>query len=170
MNAREIIEKAKDVKEYGTVNGSKLVGYDDWATLAALEGIEGSHDTGDRKLNPDGTLARSKAGAVAINIEAYTNNRFRTKTRKLVKELHIVVDYRAITDLQNGRTIYTNKVPCHVIIRDEDGKLRYDRTITVSDAEFVSDFTNKLGIKEMLEILPLLSMVGTEVSESEMPI
>lgn len=170
MNARELLQKADEVNVYAEEHGSRLVSFEDAAILGAADSIEGKIDTGMRKLNPDGTLARSKARTVAINLEAYTNNRFRTKRAKDGKELQIVIDYRAIVDLQMGRTIYTSKVPVHVIIRDEAGNLKYVKTITVSDSEFVSEFTNKLGVNEMLEILPLLNNAGNEVSESEMPI
>ncbi len=166
MKKTEILKKADEVKVYAEKGGVKVASFEDAAILQAAESIEGVEDNGFRKLNPDGSLAKSRATIQAINLESAYANRYRVKNKK---ELQVVVDERAIKDQQMGRTPYAAKIPAHCIVREE-GKLVYTRTIMVSDTEFMTDFTNKLGTKEMVEIAPLIKGAGTDISESEMPI
>ena len=175
MTKREVLRRAEEVNAYGEKDGVKIASFEDAAILLSAEGIEGEPDSGLRKLNPDGSLARTKTSVQAINLDSAFANRFRVKTVKGEKELQIVNDERAIRDQMMGRTPYAAKIPAHVMVREHkpdgsDGKLAYVRTIMVSDADFMTDFTNKLGVKEMVEIAPLIRNAETDISESEMPI
>lgn len=56
-----------------------------------------------------------------------------------------------------------------VLVRDEDKKLVLEKMTTVSESEFISDFTKTLDNKSMAEILPLIVNSGDMTADS-MPI
>lgn len=158
----EILKMAESVEPIMEKNGTKIVNYDDANVLAAEELIEGDRDIGVRTMNPDGTLARSRVRFAAVNEDSLYENRFRVVTEGKEKKVQIVVDRRAIRDQSTGR-IYTARVPAYQIQRD-DGKLKVEKILTVSDNEFIGEFVEKAGKKDMVEIMPLLDSAGLDIS------
>lgn len=148
---REILDIAENAKPVAMVNGKEAVTFEDYVALASADNINNT-DLGLTKFNPDGTPACTNVKRVAINMENFFINRY-----KLVrKTLWIVVDYYCISEQASGKIPY-KQVPCYVISRGEDGNLKLDKMTTVSDTEFLADFTHSLDREAMTEILPLLA-------------
>ena len=172
----ETLTAASEVKPYAEVNGVKVVSFEDAATLANAEGYEPTPDTGLRTMNPDGSLARSRKLTSAINKDTYFDNRYKLKGKIGSREMWVVdafepLGYRAIKEQATGQ-VFMKNIPCHVFVRDDETKeLRIDRVEMVSDSEFVSDFTNKLSIENMVEIRKLIAEYGSDLTATEtMPI
>lgn len=163
----DILYAAENIKPIAEKNGEKIVSFEDAAVLANAEGFDPTPDTGTRTYNADGTLARTRQRNPAINEDSYFENRYKTNSKK---ELMVVTDFRAIREQHLGR-VYSKVIPCYVFTRDKDtGKLRLDKTTTISDTEFISGYTKKLSIGAMKEVLPLIDNAPTVASGDEMPI
>lgn len=172
-SVREVLERADDVTIIAEKNGTKITTIDDATAIANAEFVERQAEgkkasavsAGIRTYNPDGSLARIRSKVSAINPSTYFANRF----RKTQKRLWVVIDWRAIIEQNTGR-IYIKNIPVWVLVRDESGDLKVDYITTVSDTDFVSDYTNTLSDDAMKQIMPLIANYGSNVSVSEMPI
>lgn len=170
---RELFEKADAVKPLAEKDGQVFVTFEDAATLNSVNSYD-PQGTGMKTYNPDGTLASTGKTVHALNPDFFYMNRYRLKGKPGSKELqvvsaHTVEGFRCIKEQSSGR-VFTKTVPCYVIVRNEGGELKLDRVITVSDSEFISDFTNTLDRKSMAEILPLIVEHGAEITADTMPI
>lgn len=167
----DVLNEAEKVTPLVEVNGIKVVSFDEAQTLNQAEIMAKergeSVDTGDRTFNPDGTIARSRTKVAAVNYDSIFTNRYRlVKRRGDNNVLEVVVDYRAIKEQEKGQ-IYVQRVPAYVIKRNEAGDLEVEQITTVSDKEFISEFTHKLNVDAMKEILPLITDGGKEISTDE---
>lgn len=116
------------------------------------------------QYNPDGSVARTPVKFAAVNLDNYYINRF-----KRVKDAyHIVVDYRSITEQASG-SVYLKVIPAFVIKRNDDKELYLEKVVTISDTEFIADFTQSLDRESMAQIVPLL-VNGVGVSTSSLAI
>ena len=157
-----ILKMAEAVDPIVERNGMKIVNYEDANILAAEEMIEGRDEMGIPTMNPDGTVARCNARFAAVNEDSFYENRFRVIKDGKEQKVQIVVDRRAIRDQSTGK-IYTARVPAYQIKR-EDGRLKVEKILTVSDNEFIGEFVEKAGRKDMVEIMPLLDNAGLDIS------
>lgn len=148
---REILDTAERAKPIAKVNGRDAVTFEDYVALASVDNIN-DRKLGLTKFNPDGTPACTNVDRVAINVENFFINRY----KQVKKTLYIVVDYYCISRQPSGKIPFA-QVPCYVISRGEDGNLKLDKMTTVSDKEFLQDFTHSLDRESMTEILPLLT-------------
>lgn len=148
----ELLEKAKKIQPLAVKDGVKIVSFEDGLILSEVDILDNAVDMGERKMNPDGSIACSKKNYACINYETLFNNRYR---KIKGKKIQVVTDYRAIKNLKTGQ-IYTTGITAYEISRNENEELQLDRITTVSDTEFVSDFTHKLDKKSMVEILSLI--------------
>lgn len=164
MGLREILDRAEKVKPVAELNGKKVMSYEDLRDLTTAEINDPTVQIGVLDFNPDGTPRATPTRNVAVNLDHFYINRFKT----VDKEIYLVRDYRAITEQSTGR-VYLKRVPCYVIKRDAKGKLVLDRMVTVSDDEFIAEFTHILDHKSMAEILPLLTN-GTETTHESLTI
>lgn len=155
MSLREILDRAERVKPVAEINGKKIMSYEDLRDISTAEINEGGK-INIVEFNPDGTPRNSMTRNVATNLEHFYINRFKT----VDKEMFIVRDYRAISEQSTGR-VYAKRIPCYVVKRNEKGKLYLDRMVTVSDDEFIAEFTHILDHKSMSEVLPLLTVTDT---------
>lgn len=162
----EIIENAKKVEPIAEKNGRKIVTFEDAAALADREGIEPTPKTGQRTYNPDGSLARLRRMTAAINPSRYFLNRYKETSKKRIK---VVIDYRAIMEQASG-TVYLTAIPAYVFARNDEGKLYIEKIETISDTEFISDYTKQLNQKAMEQIAPLIADFGSDVTASDLPI
>lgn len=170
MGMRETFENFEKVKPIAEKNGTKIVSYEDAKTLSDMEMYERTPDTGDRTFNPDGSLARTRVLTAAINPDKRFNNRYRIKGKIGDRKMQVVVDYRALKEQSSGQ-IYLKNIPCYEIGRDENGNLKLEKVITVSDTEFISDFTDKLSVDVMAQVAPLIEEHGADISTTNaMPI
>lgn len=170
MGMREVIESERQkVKPIAVRNGVKVVTYEDAKKLTDLEMYARTPDTGDRTFNPDGSLARTRTLHTAINPERRFANRYRIKGKPGERKMQIVVDYQAIKEQATGR-VYRKLIPCYEVVR-EDNEYKVVSVVTVSDAEFISDFTNKLSVELMMKIAPIIDEYGADISSTNvMPI
>ena len=152
---REILDRAEKVKPVAEINGKKVMSYEDLRDISTAQINEGGK-INIVEFNPDGTPKNSMTENVATNLDHFYINRFKT----VDKEMFVVRDYRAISEQSTGR-VYAKRIPCYVVKRNEKGKLYLDRMVTVSDDEFIAEFTHILDHKSMAEVLPLLTVTDT---------
>lgn len=170
---RELFDKADKVKPMAEKNGQVYVTFDEAATLNSVNSYEGN-GTGMQVRNADGSLASTGKTVHAVNPDYFFANRYKVKGAKgnqklLVVSGHEPIGFRVIKEQEQGK-IFIKTIPCYVIGRDDDGKLALEKVSTVSDSEFISDFTHTLKHESMAEILPLIANSGTGMTADDMPI
>lgn len=170
---KELFERADNITPLAEKDGKIFVTFEDAAVLNSVNAYD-PQGTGMKTYNADGSVASTGKTVHALNPDFFYMNRYRVKGKPGSKELqvvsaHTVEGFRCIKEQSTGR-VFIKTIPCYVIIRDEDGKLKLDRVMTVSDAEFISDFTNTLNKQSMAEILPLIVDHGVDVTADAMPI
>lgn len=163
MTLREILERAEKVKPVADMGGIQVMSFEDLRDISTAEINEGTKIT-VIEFNPDGTPRATPTKYAGVNLDHLYINRFTTRD----KEVFLVRDFRAISEQGTGR-VYAKRIPCYVIKRNEKNKLYLDRMVTVSDDEFISEFTHILDNKTMAEILPLLNS-GTETTKEGLTI
>lgn len=163
MSLRDVLQAAERVSPIAESNGTKVVSFEDSSVMAQADLTNGV-DLGNRTLNPDGSIARSRAPYAAVNLENFYANRY----RKVGKVLRVVVDYRAIKEQASGK-VYLKQIPYYEIARNEDGHLALRMVGMVADTEFVGAYTHKLSREAMAEILPLITG-GIDVTADEITI
>lgn len=164
MGVKEILDSAESAQPIAEMNGIKIASFDDAVALATAEQIN-SVELGAVDFNADGTVASTPTKYAAVNVEMFFDNRY----RKVEDEFHVVTgykDYLTIKGQTSGR-IPTKQVIADVITADKDGKPVYKGTVTVSDNEFVADFTNKFNKEDMKKILPVLLHVAEREPAAE---
>lgn len=166
----ELFAKADKVKPMAEKDGQVYVTFDEAAVLNSLNMLNESN-TGMQVRNPDGSIASTGKTVHAINPDYFFLNRYKKKNKStiLVVSGHEEIGYRCIKEQETGK-IHIKTIPCYVFVRDEDGNLKIDKVSTVSDSEFISDFTNTLTHKAFAELLPLITSYGKEITADEMPI
>lgn len=166
----EILKKAEEVEVIGERGGRKLMSFDDQMSLATKENMEetmnaamgkSTGDLGGIKWNPDGTLARTKGNTAAVNLERYYDNRF----KKVKNKYYVVIDKRAIKGQATNNAPYPH-IPAYIIASDQDGKVVCEKMVTISDKDFLADFTHKLDQSSMKLVLRAIEEIGVE-SETE---
>lgn len=161
----EILKKAEQVTPIGERDGRKLMSFDDQMSLATKENMEStmntamgkqSGDLGGIKWNPDGTLARTKGNTAAVNLDKYYMNRF----KKVKNKYYVVVDKRAIKGQERNAVPYPH-IPAY-LIGEEEGKVVCEKMVTISDKDFLADFTHTLDHASMKMVLDAIEQVGVE--------
>ena len=168
-NLRQLFEDADKVVPIAEKDGQKICTFADAATLNSVNAYEGE-GTGVQVRNPDGSVASTGKTVHAINPNYFFANRYKVKAKKMyVVSGHEPNGFRCINEQERGR-IHIKTVPCYVFSRNEKGELELEKVITVSDTEFISDFTHTLNNKSMAELLPMITSYGNEITADEMPI
>lgn len=166
---RELYDKADKVKPLAEKNGQLYVSFEDAAVLNSVNAEE-PHGTGLQTRNADGSLASTGKTVHAINPDYFFANRYKLKGKKLhVVSGHEPIGYRCIKEQSRGH-VFVKTIPVYVFARDEEKNLVLEKVTTISDAEFISDFTNTLDHKSMAELLPLITEHGNEITADSMPI
>lgn len=166
---RELYEKADNIRPYAERDGQVYVSFEDASVLNSVNAEEPS-GTGLQTRNPDGSIASTGKRVHAVNPDYFFSNRYKLKGKKLhVVSGHEPTGYRCIREQSSGH-IFVKTVPVYIIVRDENKNLVLEKVSTVSDSEFISDFTNTLDHKSMAEILPLITEYGNGMTADEMPI
>ena len=166
----ELFDKADKVKPMAEKDGQVFVTFDEASTLNSLN-MMNEAKTGMQLRNRDGSLASTGKTVHAINPDYFFLNRYKkkNKTTLLVVSGHEEVGYRCIREQETGK-IHIKTIPCYVFVRTDSGELKIDKVATVSDTEFISDFTNTLTHKAFAELLPMITSYGEELTADEMPI
>ena len=166
---RELYEKADNIKPLAEKDGQLYVSFEDASVLNSIN-AEDPKGTGMQTRNADGTLASTGKTVHAINPNYFFANRYKVKSKKLyIVSGHEPTGYRCIKEQEKGR-IFIKTIPVYVVSRNDQGALVLEKVTTISDTEFVSDFTNTLDHKSMAEVLPLITERGNEMTATEMPI
>lgn len=170
---RELFDKADKVRPLAEKDGQKYVDFEDAATLNSVNAYEGE-GTGVQVRNPDGSLASTGKTVHAVNPNYFFANRYKVKGAKGNQKLYVVsghepTGFRCIREQERGR-VHVKTVPCYVFSRDDSKELTLEKITTVSDTEFISDFTHTLNNKSMAELLPMITSYGNELTADEMPI
>lgn len=165
-----------NVKEMLTnPNGTPLVTYEEQRKLGQ-KGIN-EHwddkrlgaDMGIRKMNPDGTIAKSWHTSAAMNMDRYLDNRYRVKEGAMeIITAQTPDGYRAIKEQSSGR-VFSKLLPA-LSFKRSGNELVYDKTVMVSDADFISEFTHKLNKEAMKEVLRKIPSGGVSIPEGNLPI
>lgn len=169
----ELLEKEKDIMENRVIaekDGAVFVTFEDAAILNSVNAFD-PKGTGMVTRNPDGSVASTGKRVHAMNPDFFFLNRYKLKAKKLyIVSGHTPDGYQCIKAQSKG-IIPIKTIPCYVVSRDsESGKLVFEKVITITDSEFISDFTSSLGRKAMSEVLPLIAERSSDVSSDEMPI
>lgn len=166
---RALLEKADKVKPLAEKDGKVYVDFDGAATLNNVNKYNGL-DTGMQVRNKDGSLASTGKTVHAVNPTYWFSNRYKVKAKKMyVVSGHEPTGFRCIREQESGR-IHIKTIPCYVFSRDESKNLVLEKVTTISDSEFVSDFTSKLNNASMAELLPMITSYGNNTTADEMPI
>lgn len=166
---RELYEKADNIKPFAKKNGQLYVSFEDASVLNSLNAEEPS-GTGLQTRNPDGSIANSGKRVHAINADYFFANRYKVKGKKLhVVSGHEPTGYRCIKEQSSGH-VFVKTIPVYIIARDEEKNLVLEKVSTISDTEFISEFTNTLDHKSMAEVLPLITEHGEKMTADSMPI
>ena len=164
---KELYQKVDNVKPLAEKDGEKYVTFEDAAVINSYEADEPR--TGMQTRNPDGSLASTGKTVHAVNPDYFFMNRYKVKGKKMILVSgHTSDGYRCIKEQASGR-VFLKMIPAFVIVRNADGNLALEKQTTISDTEFISEFTNKLDNKSMAEVLPLIT-VGQDMSADTMPI
>lgn len=165
----QILADAKMVKPIAITEDGKLcVSFEDYVNLTVADEVE-NNDLGLVEMNPDGTPACTPTKYLAVSLEQLFLNRYKVVTEGTEKKLYVVTDWLCIMRQNTGLTP-VERIPCYVLSRGKDKKLMYEKTITISDDEFVSDFTGSLDREAMTQILPLLAKKDNGITKDKMPI
>ena len=166
---RALFDKADKVVPIAEKDGQVIVDFDSAATLNSVNAYEGN-GTGVQVRNPDGSVASTGKTVHAINPNYFFANRYKVKAKKMyVVSGHEPNGFRCIREQERGR-LHVKTVPCYVFARNDKNELELKKVITVSDTEFISDFTHTLNNKSMAELLPMITSYGNEITADEMPI
>lgn len=169
----QVLSRAKEIKPIGQKDGAKVVNYEDASILAQEQMIKDKMgenvDLGDVEVNPDGTIARTRATAYAMNEDKRLANRYRVVGKKGGgKLLQVVTDERAVKEHGTGK-VYLARIPAYEFERI-DGKLVLTKQMTVEADDFISKFGEELNHEAMYEVLKAISSNEEDASRSEMPI
>lgn len=166
---RNLYDRADAIVPMAEKDGQIYCTFEEASILNSVNAEEGK-GTGMQLRNPDGSLASTGKTVHAINPDYFFANRYKLKGKKLhVVSGHDTIGYRCIKEQSSGH-IYIKTIPCYIIARNEKGELVLEKQTTISDTEFISDFTNTLDHKSMAEILPLITEHGNEMTADSMPI
>lgn len=163
VSLRDVMDKTKDVQPVGEHNGVQIVGFDEQRDMAQLDILE-NRSLGTVQMNPDGTVARTPIRFAAVNLDNYYINR----SKRVKDSLYVVTDYRAIKEQPTG-VVYLKQIPAYVFKRDEKKELYIDKVVTVSDTEFITDFTHTLKREAMAQLMPLIA-AGVGVTTDDLGI
>jgi len=166
---RELYNKADNIKPMAEKDGQVFVTFDEAATLNSVNAEE-PHGTGMQLRNADGSIASTGKTVHAVNPDYFFANRYMVKGKKMhVVSGHEPTGYRCIKEQSSGH-VFVKSIPVYVIARDEDKNLVLEKVTTISDSEFISDFTKTLDHESMAKILPLITEHGNDMTADSMPI
>lgn len=167
MNIREIIENADKVEPIAVKNGTKVVAPSDARDLLIEELLNPTPDIGQRTLNPNGTIARSRTVVSQLSPAFLYDNRYKIQGVKGAgyNELWLIPaastkGFRAIIQHMEDK-----EIPVYRISKDKDsGEYILVGKTTVDYQKYHSEFTNKLDEESMKKIMPLFIKEDEDIS------
>lgn len=160
---REIVEVLTNV------NGTPVTTFEDQRDNA-VHILRNKGDAGARKVSAGGAVLRSKVINAAVNSHTFYNNRYRLLDDNIeILSTHTTDGFRIIDELERSGRIPFHQINVAVIKRDGlDLKLVGQKTVT--DTEFIKDFTHKLNKEAMKELLPIIFFTPEVTGEDKLPI
>lgn len=171
-----LLEEEKEIRDNRIIaekDGQIFVTFEDAQVLNSMDAYEGG--TGYQQRNKDGSLASFGKTTHAVSKTFFFTNRYRVKTYGKQKKLYVVsghtpTGFRCIQEQSSGRC-FIKTIPVAILVRDsETNELKFEKMDTVSENEFISEFTKTLDNKSMAEVLPLIVEKGSEITADSMPI
>lgn len=165
------MEKAKEVKPIAVKNGTKIVGSQDASAAMAGELIDPSEDLGQRELNADGSIARSRVLIAQISENRYYDNRYKIQGTKGTgyNEIWLVpaIDIKGFRAVVSG--MEDKNIPVYILSKttEEPHNFYLKGKTTVDYQKFHSEFTHKLNKESMQKILPLLTLESDDVTNDD---
>lgn len=167
VDIREVIRNADKVEPIAEKNGTKIVDPADARDLLIEELIQPTPDIGQRTLNRDGSIARSRTLVAQVSKAYLYDNRYKIQGVKGAgfNELWLV----PAASLKGFRVIIKNMedkdIPVYRISKDKDtGEYFLVGKTTVDYQKFHSEFTNKLDEESMKKIMPLFINEDEDIS------
>lgn len=159
---KEILERAEDVQPIAEKNGKRLVTFEDYRSLATVANMN-DQDLGGLAFNPDGSMAHTKGNMAAVNINDFYANKF----KKVKNKYYVVVDLMAIREVEKtGMAPYQNIRG--YLIGEKDGKVVCEKPVTISDKDFIADFTHTLDHASMAIVLDAISKMGVDAGTEKL--
>lgn len=156
IDMQAVLDDAKEVKPLGTLNGKKVLDFQDNNAIAkaekADEKLNGKKpELGTRELRADGAgYKRTMTTHAAVDPEIMFANRYRVAGTGDKKKYEVVKDYRAITEQASGN-IYTHILTAYVV-GGKTPNLVIEGIKTITADEFVAEFTDDLDEKSMIMV------------------
>lgn len=178
--ANEMLETLQEEKEIrksrilAEKDGEVYVNFHDASILNSVNAYD-PEGTGMQRRNADGTIASTGKTVHAVNPDFFFMNRYKLRQFGQKKKLYIVSGhtpegFRLIQEQASGRC-FMKTIPVAVVSRDAETKeLVFEKMDTITESEFIGEYTKTLDNKSMAEILPLIVSHGVEVTADEMPI
>ena len=169
---QELYDKAKTVKKFAEKDGQVFTDFEGASILNSVNAEEPK--TGLQTRNKDNSLASTGKTVHAINPNYFYANRYKVKGTGANRRMYVVSGhtndgYRCIKEQASG-TVFLKNIPAYVIAKVE-GEYILEKVTTITDKEFISDYTEKLSNPLMAKILPLIAEHSGEVTATnEMPI
>lgn len=161
----EILRDAENIEVVAIDDdGNNYVSFEDYVNATTADAIN-KNDLGLIPLNPDGSPAGTPHKYVAVSMEQLFLNRYCVRDEKI----YVVTDWWSINKQASGQ-LPLSRIPCYVIGRDKNKKLAFEKTVSISDTEFLSDFTGSLDREAMTMILPLIAQKDHGVTKDKLPI
>lgn len=159
---KEILERAENVEPVAEINGQKVVTFEDYRSLATVANMN-DEDLGGMAFNPDGSLARTKGNMVAVNLDDFYLNRF----KKVKNKYYVVIDKMTIREVERtGQAPYQHITG--YLIGEKDGQVVCEKPVTISDKDFIADFTHKLDHASMAIVMDAISKVGVDAGTEKL--
>ena len=165
----KVYDENYKTKVLDEINGTKIMSYDDAVTAFMRDSRDGRVDITNRKINSDGSLARTNTPYSGVNIDMYYDNRYYVFNEDGEDKMGVVTDTRAIDEQKSGR-VYSKLITVYVIKRDKNKKLVLDGITTVADVDFIKNYTNRLSNDAMGKIIPLIRVNHIKLEQKNMPI
>jgi len=163
----QAISDAEKAKPFAEINGTPVVTFEEYADLVTRDHYMKSAP-GIIPVNDQGIPTRSLTPYLAMNPDVMFLNRFRVVKDKGRQVLQVVIDRRVIDEQSRG-AVSKVQIPAICLVRGEDGQLVNEKTVLVSDREFITEFTNHLTNEAMGQLAPLLTG-GEDPTASSIPI
>lgn len=166
----DALDKAREVKPVAIKNGTKIVDAKDASAAVQGELLDPTPDIGQRTMNPDGTIARSRVVVSQVSLNYLYDNRYKYQGTKGpgFNEIWVVpaIDPKGFRAVVSG--MEDKDIPVYRITKDKDTlEFTLAGKTTVDYQKFHSDFTNKLSRESMEKILPLLALENDDVSNDD---
>lgn len=172
-NIKQILDEAEKLEPIAEQNGTKVYGVDDYIKAVQGELADPTPDMGTRKVNPDGSIARSRAVAAVVNEnKLYGNLGMVKKTpgqgsdELWIAPQAIQEDYEFVDNPQ----YVPHKVKVFVVKPNKERNDIYiDRVVMMDGAEARTKLVHTYNEDFMKTCLALINEQGQEITKEESP-